>query len=80
MPAATQQLAIANSAHNNSTHNHHHHHHKSAGSWMESERKPKNNDDHFSSHIQSTEGGGFDESFNKYTRQRERASRSLDKY
>lgn len=74
-PSATQQLAITNSAHNNPTHNHHHH--KGAGSWIETDGKPSNNDDQFSSTMPASSSSGND---SKYTRQRERASRSLDKY
>lgn len=70
----SQQMAITNSAHNNS---YNHHHHKSAGSWIESDEQA--NDDQFSSIMQERTSSSSG-SFNKYTRQRERASRSLDKY
>lgn len=77
MSSTTTQLAITNSAHNNATHNHHH---KSAGSWIDYDKEPTNNDDQFSSLMQPQMSSSGSESFNKYTRQRKRASRSLDKY
>lgn len=76
MPSSTQQLAITNSSHNNPTHNHHH---KSAGSWIDDDSESSCNDDQFSSVMQPMMSSGSG-SFNKYTRQRERATRSLDKY
>lgn len=77
MPSTTQQLAITNSAHNNPTHNHHH---KNGGSWIETDMEPSSNDDQFSSLMQPRMSSSGSGSFNKYTRQRERTSRSLDKY
>lgn len=72
IPTTTQQLAITNSSSINSTHNHHH---KSAGSWMDTEEC---SEIQFHSLVQPRASSSS--SSNKYTRQRERASRSLDKY
>lgn len=75
IPTTTQQLAITNSSSINSTHNHHH---KSAGSWIETKAEPEISENQFDGFLQPRVSSSG--SSNKYTRQRERASRSLDKY